>query len=140
MATDDQPQPAAADDGTTPFVHRRLSLTLILGVAAAGVLILMALVGLAVMQTDSPAMRRAKMLDRLEHERAREIPSLQQFLSIEHGMTYRDVVRIIGREGVLATSSVRGSIYTWKRARCCANMSVHFREGRVVSKSQAGLE
>lgn len=67
--------------------------------------------------------------------------TLDEFLRIQLGMSYAEVVGVVGRAGTLTVSSDSGGrIYSWKRARCCANMSVHLRYDRVISKSQAGLD
>lgn len=99
------------------------------------------LAGVFLLETDSTSMRRARKLDAQDRASERDIPTLDAFLQIRHGMTYAEVSRIIGRPGELSVSSDSGgAIYSWKRERCCANMSVHFRHGLVISKSQAGLE
>lgn len=74
-----------------------------------------------------------------------EAITLNEFYEIETGMTYQEVVQIIGCDGELSSeSSLLDStyqIYTWKgNGTIGANANVSFTDGRVTSKAQAGLE
>lgn len=74
--------------------------------------------------------------------------TLEEFNSIETGMTYEQVVEIIGGEGtVLSESDITGNpqykttIYTWDGSGTLgANANVTFQGGKVVSKAQFGLK
>lgn len=86
-------------------------------------------------------------------EEAKEEPkedgtiSLEEFNSIENGMTYDQVVEIIGGEGVVQ-SEVGGEgeqfhtiMYSWDgETGFGANASVTFQGGVVESKAQFGLD
>lgn len=73
--------------------------------------------------------------------------SLDEFNSIKTGMTYAEVCKIIGGEGVLASSvdfgiddEYKTEIYEWTGdGSIGANANVTFQSGKVISKSQAGL-
>lgn len=74
-----------------------------------------------------------------------ETITLGEFYEIETGMTYQEVVQIIGCDGELSSeSSLLDStyqIYTWKgNGTIGANANISFTNGRVTSKAQAGLE
>lgn len=69
-----------------------------------------------------------------------------EFNKIENGMTYEEVVEIIGAEGELGADASYGgyssAIYTWKGVLYMlngANANVTFSNGRVVGKASIGL-
>lgn len=66
-----------------------------------------------------------------------------EYLQIENGMTYSDVVGIIGSDGVeLSSVSSHGttaSVYQWDGSKQYSNVVVEFVNGLVVSKAQSGL-
>ena len=68
------------------------------------------------------------------------------FAAISPGMTYDQVVAILGRTGEVAvdqkTDQFHTIIYRWKadRGSLGANMSVTFQNDKMVSKAQAGLK
>lgn len=74
--------------------------------------------------------------------------SLEEFNSINTGMTYDEVCDIIGSEGELLSEA--GSelgeqyltqTYTWKgEGSDASNASIIFQGGKVLSKAQVGLE
>lgn len=74
----------------------------------------------------------------------------EEFLAIETGMTYEEVVAIIGGDGELSSESSFGEgeykietqLYIWygEGDIIRGNMSVIFQNGEVTSKSQYGLE
>ena len=74
--------------------------------------------------------------------------TLEEFNSIETGMTYEQVVEIIGGEGtVLSETDVTGdaqyktTMYSWEgKGNLGANANITFQAGKVVSKAQFGLE
>ena len=74
--------------------------------------------------------------------------SLEEFNQIETGMSYEEVVEIVGGEGtVLSESDITGdgqyktTIYSWDGNRMLgANANVTFQGGKVISKAQFGLE
>ena len=69
--------------------------------------------------------------------------TMEKFNKIETGMTYEQVVAIVGSEGELSTESSYGSysmkIYSWKASNGIANATVSFTNGKVSGKSQIGL-
>lgn len=74
--------------------------------------------------------------------------TLEEFNKIETGMTYKEVVDIIGGEGtVQSETSITGNdqykttLYSWEgKGSLGANANVTFQGGKVVSKAQFGLE
>lgn len=71
--------------------------------------------------------------------------TLDEFYQIETGMTYSEVVEIIGCDGeLMSESSLIDStyqIYTWKGSGSIgANANVSFANGAVTSKAQSGLK
>lgn len=74
--------------------------------------------------------------------------SMSEFESISSGMTYEEVVEIIGSEGELLSESDLGigdayksAIYMWEgEGSLGANANVTFQGGKVLSKAQMGLE
>lgn len=70
--------------------------------------------------------------------------TLSKFNQIENGMTYEEVVAIIGSEGTLSTESSYGNqtmqVYYWYASNGISNATVSFINGKVTAKSQIGLE
>lgn len=74
--------------------------------------------------------------------------TLEEFNNIETGMTYEQVVEIIGGEGtVLSETDITGNeqykttIYKWDgEGSLGANANVTFQGGKVVAKAQIGLK
>lgn len=71
--------------------------------------------------------------------------TLDNFQKIENGMTYEEVVEILGKEGELLSEAGSGQykteMYQWEAENGFgANMNVTFQNGKVQSKAQAGLE
>jgi len=74
--------------------------------------------------------------------------TLDEFNKIETGMSYEEVVNIIGAEGtVLSESDITGdgkyktTIYSWDgNGMLGANANVTFQGGKVISKAQFGLK
>ena len=66
--------------------------------------------------------------------------SLDEYNQIKNGMTYDQVVEIIGGEGELSSEAYSTKIYTWDgQGSLGANAIITFQNGKVVSKAQAGL-
>lgn len=69
--------------------------------------------------------------------------TLAQFNRIQNGMTYQQVVQIIGRQGtVISENSIAGIhniMYQWE-AGFMANMSAMFQDGKLIQKSQFGMK
>ena len=69
--------------------------------------------------------------------------TLDKFNQIEVGMTYEQVVEIVGFEGKLSTESNIGDYsiktYIWEASNGIANALVSFTNGKVSSKNQIGL-
>ncbi len=70
--------------------------------------------------------------------------TLEKFNQIENGMTYEEVVSIIGEEGTLSTESSYGNqtmrIYSWYASDGISNATITFMNGNVKGKSQIGLK
>ena len=71
--------------------------------------------------------------------------NLEKFNKIETGMTYQQVVDIIGEEGTVLSESeianIKTIIYSWNgEGSIGANANVTFQNGKVVSKAQVGLK
>jgi len=73
--------------------------------------------------------------------------TLEKFNKIETGMSYEQVVEIIGEEGTtLSETNISNNekyhtvIYSWKAENGIANANVTFQGGKVISKAQIGLK
>lgn len=72
--------------------------------------------------------------------------TLQKFNEIKTGMTYSEVVSIIGEEGTVLSetdigdSRYKTTIYNWYASNGIANANVTIQGGKVVSKAQFGLK
>lgn len=67
--------------------------------------------------------------------------SMSDYQKLQTGMTYKDVVNILGKEGEERSSSASFAIYSWKDGTGSgANLTASFRNGRLTSKSQIGLQ
>ncbi|OYD07593.1 DUF3862 domain-containing protein [Paludifilum halophilum] len=80
-----------------------------------------------------------------EEEKKDSGVTLDNFQKIENGMTYDEVVEILGKEGELISEAGEGQykteMYQWEGdSGFGANMNVTFQNDEVQSKAQAGLE
>lgn len=71
--------------------------------------------------------------------------TLAEFQQIKNGMTYQEVVQIVGGEGTLQSEAGDGKykveIYSWDGdGGFGANANVTFQGGKVSAKSQIGLQ
>lgn len=70
--------------------------------------------------------------------------TLDKFNQIQTGMTYQQVVDIVGAEGTLSTESSYGSasmkIYYWYGSDGISNAAISFENGKVSGKSQIELQ
>ncbi len=70
--------------------------------------------------------------------------TLEQYNSIETGMSYDEVVSLLGGEGSLLSDSEisdnTSQVYQWNGTSLGANATVTFSNGKVMSKAQFGLE
>ncbi len=73
--------------------------------------------------------------------------TLQKFNEIKMGMTYKEVVAIIGEEGTVVSevdldidSRYKTTMYHWYASDGMANANVTIQGGKVVSKAQFGLK
>jgi RNA polymerase subunit RPABC4/transcription elongation factor Spt4 len=73
-----------------------------------------------------------------------EKATLEKFNKIETGMSYQEVVDIMGEEGILSTESSYGSqtmkVYYWYASDGISNATVSFMNNEVSGKSQIGLK
>ncbi len=89
--------------------------------------------------------RREREMERFTRELEVETPryGLTHFTRIQNGHTEKQVFEIVGAPGELMVDSeiagYRGKIYQWKN-KDGSSMSVQFQDGRVVLKSQFGLQ
>lgn len=71
-----------------------------------------------------------------------EIVTLSKFDGLQTGMTYKQVVSILKREGVLVSQNeffgVRTEMYEWPNG--VSSMNAMFQGGKLTSKAQFGLE
>lgn len=69
--------------------------------------------------------------------------TLEKYNQIKNGMTYKEVVKIIGFEGTEDSQSEVGGIktvmYTWQNDDG-SNMNATFQNGKLVEKAQFGLK
>lgn len=71
--------------------------------------------------------------------------TLDKFNSIRIGMTYRQVVKIIGADGQLGSvvdigpPEYKTELYHWYAANGIGNATITFQNGKVISMAQAGL-
>ena len=65
--------------------------------------------------------------------------TLEQFNKIKQGMTYQEVVQILGREGELMSEAGSMRMYTWTNKDDFSNMNATFNNNRVAAKGQLGL-
>lgn len=78
-------------------------------------------------------------------EATAELITLDEFNTIQNGMSYEEVVEIIGSEGEASSTATVGdittSIYMWKgKGSIGANANVTFINNKVSAKAQFGLE
>lgn len=70
--------------------------------------------------------------------------TLEEFNLIESGMSYEEVVDVVGCEGTLMSTvdlmDINTSIYYWYGKNGISNANVTFQNDAVVSKAQIGLE
>ena len=70
--------------------------------------------------------------------------TLEKFNQIQTGVTYQEVVELMGEEGTLSTESSYGDqtmqIYYWYAKNGISNATVSFQNEKVTAKSQIGLE
>lgn len=71
--------------------------------------------------------------------------TLEEFNALTNGMTYNEVVEIIGGEGTLMSSSmisnIKTEMYSWDGSGSLgANANAMFQNGSLISKAQSGLE
>jgi len=98
-------------------------------VAVVGMVVLVALVGDEVEDRTRTAGR----------DNGVEI-TLEEFDRIENGMTLKEVERLIGGPGALASSSGElHETYTWDGDRLAGFAVISFDDGRVNAKQQVGL-
>lgn len=72
--------------------------------------------------------------------------TLSEFNRIETGMTYQEVCQIVGCEGVLASETnvtnnpnLKTQMYHWNGYSSSSGATIMLQRGKVISKSQLGL-
>ena len=78
-------------------------------------------------------------------EQKQEKLNYEKFNKIQTGMTYQQVVDIIGEDGTVLSESeianIKTTIYSWYgEGSIGANANVTFQNGKVTSKAQFGLK
>lgn len=70
--------------------------------------------------------------------------TMDMYNQIETGMTYDEVVAIIGGEGELqsdtSVAGISSQLYSWPGSSLGSSCSITFNDGKVSSKSQYGLD
>lgn len=70
--------------------------------------------------------------------------TMEKFTSIKEGMTYEEVVAVLGKEGEVMSSNelagIKTVMYKWDGASVMSNMNATFQNGKMVSKAQLGLK
>lgn len=123
----------------------------ILGVALGVGGIFVLLVVVVIFFAAAPGEDGESFLDELENSLIADGPAtLAEFSRIQTGMTYAQVVEIIGAEGeVMSESSfadglggqITSSIYTWEGSgEFGANMNATFSNGELMAKAQFNLK
>lgn len=125
--------PKCGKDQRSFFVKHKV-ITFILIVVFIGVIIVM-----NENKTDNQMSTGAEAIQKQERL------NLEKFNKIETGMTYEQVVTIIGEEGTVLSeseiSNIKTIIYSWYgKGSIGANANVTFQNGKVISKAQFGLK
>lgn len=73
--------------------------------------------------------------------------TLEKFNQIQSGMTYEEVVAIIGEEGTILSEvdmnmglEYKTEVYYWYAVDEISNANITFQGGKVIAKAQVGLE
>jgi len=70
--------------------------------------------------------------------------TMASYNRIKNGMTYSQVVQILGKEGTELSSNeiagIRTIMYQWEGDGWGSNMNVMFQNGKVIQKAQFGLK
>ena len=79
----------------------------------------------------------------LESEQGGSGISLAEFNKVQNGMSYSEVSRVFGSEGVVISANkianIKTEMYEW-RGKGLGNVHITFQNGRVMSKAQFGLK
>lgn len=79
-----------------------------------------------------------------EHNENDGYATIEKFNEIKTGMTYDEVVEIMGSEGTVVSEAgmdgIVTTIYCWKSMFGVANMNVTITNGKVLAKAQFGLD
>ena len=116
-----------------------------LGIVALVLFILIGGTCVLAMGSCGVAMEEASRGDSI-HEPQQDAITMADFNRIREGMSYRQVVEIVGREGRVMSEGgsdwgAHTVIYTWENPGIMAgNMSATFQNGRLVNKAQFMLE
>ena len=74
----------------------------------------------------------------------KECISMEEFSEIKTGMSYDEVIEIIGCEGELSSEvsvvDITSELYIWYGSDGISNANVTFSNGKVMAKAQFGLE
>lgn len=72
------------------------------------------------------------------------VATLEIFNQVEIGMSYEEVVQLVGAEGTLSTESGYANqtmkVYYWYSSNGISNMTISFMNGKVSAKNQIGLD
>jgi hypothetical protein len=139
--------PAFKTSATAPA--KKKSNPLLLGlVALVGFFVLVGIVGgnqrganTASQNSADPAVQSAKTEQPQEPQSQ---VTMANYNSINSGMSYEEVVAILGEEGTeLSSNELAGYktiMYQWKGAGFASNMNAMFQNGKLMQKAQFGLK
>ena len=126
-----------------PNCRKKQSNTLIWIILIVFILVIIAIVGAG---TDSNSGNKATSSIPSTQVQEKEISGLteEKYNSIEQGMSYDEVVDIIGEEGTNAAESeyagIKTVVYEWNAADGWGNASITFQDDKVINKAQFGVD
>ncbi len=89
-----------------------------------------------------PDTDRLVIITPIEHEK--KVVTLAQYQLLKTGMTYQQVVGILGGKGVEISRNENGGgvtvIYKWEGDGIGANLNATLRDGQLIQKTQSGLK
>ena len=93
---------------------------------------------------DSNNSSNAVKVENSESSKDSGYATMEKFEKIETGMTYEEVVEIMGSKGELMSEvgvgDITSKLYCWYAKNGIANMNITFSNGKVLSKAQVALD